>query len=87
MSRPSSRQASRTSAGVPLKVTRSFSKISTASNLAAAMASSFSPRVPLRETVAIEVFISGLLYAGLIFRHPERSRPLLSSHSYGEVPL
>ena len=29
---------------MPLKVTRSFSKISTASNLAAAMASSFSPR-------------------------------------------
>src|SRR5580704_6135982 len=58
MSSPSSAQARRTSAGVPLKVIRSFSKISTASNLAAAMASSFSPSVPLRDTVAIEVFMA-----------------------------
>jgi len=49
---------------VPLKVMRSFSKISTASNLAAAMASSFSPSVPLNETVAIEVFIRASFYAG-----------------------
>ena len=47
----------RTSDGVPLKVMRSFSKIYTASNFAAAMASSFSFRLPLNETVAIEVFM------------------------------
>jgi hypothetical protein len=40
----------------PVKVIRSFSKISTASNFAAAMASSFSPNVPLNDTVAIDVF-------------------------------
>src|SRR5260370_20154511 len=58
MSSPSAAHARRTSAGVPSKVIRSFSKISTASNLAAAMASSFSPNVPLSDTVAIEVFMA-----------------------------
>src|SRR5215218_5433537 len=43
----------RASAGVPLKDSRSFSKISTPLNCAAAMASIFSLRVPLRQTVAI----------------------------------
>src|SRR5262245_57338655 len=56
-SRPRSPTARRTSRGVPLEDRRSFSKISTASNFAAAMASSFSPRLPLRETVAIEVLM------------------------------
>jgi hypothetical protein len=45
----------RTSAGVPLKDKRSFSKISTPLNCAAAMASIFSLRVPLRQTVAMAV--------------------------------
>src|SRR6266536_978893 len=64
MSRPSCSVARRTSAGVPLNVTRSFSKISTAWNCAAAIASSFSLRLPLRDTVAIEVCIGSRLLLG-----------------------
>jgi hypothetical protein len=45
----------RTSAGVPLNESRSFSKTSTALKPAAAMASSFSFKVPLRQTVAMAV--------------------------------
>jgi hypothetical protein len=44
-----------TCAGVPSNDRRSFSKISTPLNCAAAIASSFSFKVPLRQTVAIEV--------------------------------
>ena len=44
------------SAAVPSKVSRSFSKISTASKPAAAAASSLSGRVPERQTVAMERF-------------------------------
>jgi hypothetical protein len=47
----------RASAGVPLKDRRSFSKISTPLNCAAAMASIFSGKVPLRHTVAMAVRI------------------------------
>ncbi len=43
-----------TSAGEPGKAIRSFSKISTALKPAAAMASSFSCRVPETQTVAME---------------------------------
>ncbi len=82
MSRPSSAQALRTSDGVPLKVTRSFSKISTASNLAAAMASSFSSNVPLRETVAIEVFID--FTPGLPFRSLT-ARPFVERRDGGDA--
>ena len=52
-------QIRRTSRGLPANCSRSFSKISTPSKPAAAMASSFSGRVPLRETVAIERCIDG----------------------------
>ena len=55
ISSPRSPIIRRTSAGVPLKERRSFSKISTPLKLAAAMASSFSGSVPLRQTVAIAV--------------------------------
>src|SRR6185436_3736941 len=48
----------RTSAGVPLNDNRSFSNISTPLKPAAAIASSFSFRTPLRQTVAIAVCIS-----------------------------
>jgi hypothetical protein len=47
----------RTSAGAPLNDRRSFSKISTPLKPAAAIASSFSCRTPLRQTVAIAVCI------------------------------
>ena len=50
----------RTSAGVPLNDNRSFSNISTPLNPAAAIASSFSFRTPLRQTVAIAVCIVSL---------------------------
>jgi hypothetical protein len=46
-----------TSAGEPSKVRKSFSNISTPSKPDAATAASFSERVPLIETVAIEVFM------------------------------
>src|SRR6478752_5967378 len=45
----------RASAGVPLNDKRSFSKISTPLNCAAAIASIFSASVPLRQTVAMAV--------------------------------
>jgi hypothetical protein len=48
-----------TSAGLPSKARKSFSKISTPSKPARAIASSFSGSSPLTDTVAIEVFISG----------------------------
>ena len=48
------RQIWPTSRGLPLNDSRSFSKISTASKPAAAMARSFSSSAPLSETVAIE---------------------------------
>ena len=54
IARPRSRHRLPTSRGLPSKDSRSFSKISTASNPAAAMARSFSSRAPLSETVAIE---------------------------------
>ncbi len=44
-----------TSAGDPSKLSRSFSKISTPSNPAAAAASSFSGSVPDSETVAMDL--------------------------------
>ena len=50
-----------TSAGDKSKVRRSFSKISTPSKPAAAMARSFSTSSPLMQTVAIEVRISDAL--------------------------
>ena len=56
ISSPRSATIRRTSAGVPSNDRRSFSKISTPLNPAAAMASSFSVSVPLRDTVAIAVF-------------------------------
>ena len=46
-----------TSFGVPLKDSRSLSKISTPVKPAAAVASSFSARPPASDTVAIEVCI------------------------------
>ena len=52
---PRSSAIRRTSAGVPSKVNRSFSKISTPSNPAAAAASSFSGKAPLSETVAMHL--------------------------------
>src|SRR6478736_9732137 len=55
---PRSATMPRTSAGVPLKDRRSFSKISTPLNPAAAIASSFSFSVPLSDTVAIAVCMS-----------------------------
>lgn len=51
--KPRSATMRRTSPGEPSKVSRSFSKISTAVKPAAAIASSFSSRVPDRQTVAI----------------------------------
>ena len=51
---PSSPQSAATSLGRPSKASRSFSKISTASNSAFAMARNFSSSVPLSETVAME---------------------------------
>src|SRR5947207_3335250 len=48
------------SPGRPSKPSRSFSKISTASNSAFAMARNFSSSVPLSETVAIERVTIGL---------------------------
>ena len=64
ISSPRSATILRTSAGVPLKESRSFSKISTPLKPAPAMASSFSARSPLRETVAIDSFMACLLRAG-----------------------
>ena len=55
---PASRAMRPTSRGEPSKARKSFSKISTPSNPAAAIAASFSARSPLIETVAIEVFIA-----------------------------
>ena len=51
---PRSRHIVPTSRGPPLNDRKSFSKISTASNPAAAIARSFSSSAPLSETVAIE---------------------------------
>ena len=51
----------RTSAGEPSKYSRSFSKISTPSKPAAAIACSFSISVPPSETVAIERSIPVIL--------------------------
>ncbi len=56
ISSPRSAQRWRTSAGVPLNDSRSFSKISTPLKPAAAIASSFSSRLPLSDTVAIDIF-------------------------------
>ena len=67
ISSPRSAAIRRTSAGVPLNDRRSFSKISTPLNFAAAMASSFSGSVPLRQTVAMAVLTG--------FRFPEASCP------------
>ena len=58
MRRPRSAAMRRTSAGGPSKYIRSFSKISTPSKPAAAIAVSFSISVPPSETVAIERSIS-----------------------------
>ena len=54
-SSPSSLMRRPTAAGVPSNDSRSFSKISTPLKRAAAIASSFSLSVPLRQTVAIAV--------------------------------
>src|SRR5262245_63891972 len=84
MPRPRLSMVLRTSDGVPLKVMRSFSKISTASNFAAAMASSFSFRLPLNETVAIDVF----MVMPPREMSPSLDQPLLSDRRRGgESPL
>ena len=57
ISSPASRTIRPISRGEASKVRKSFSKISTPSKPAAEIASSFSPRSPLIDTVAIEVFI------------------------------
>src|SRR5437764_3664560 len=57
---PRSAQSAAMSLGRPSKPSRSFSKISTASNSALAMARNFSSSVPLSETVAIERVTIGL---------------------------
>src|SRR5918994_97620 len=57
ISRPASRTMRPASAGDASEARRSFSKISTPSKPAAAIAASFSEKSPLIETVAIEVFI------------------------------
>src|SRR5215470_9067801 len=58
MSRPRSLARSRTSAGEAGQLTRSLSKISTPSKPTRAAAASFSSRVPLSETVAIDLRIT-----------------------------
>src|SRR5262252_8532812 len=63
IARPRSLVSLRTSAGVPPKESRSFSKISTPAKPAAAMASSFSARSPLKETVAIDSFMDHSCFA------------------------
>ena len=69
ISSPASSQRWRTSVGVPLNDSRSFSKISTPLNPAAAIAASFSSRLPLSETVAIDIFTGLLPKLGLQRRH------------------
>lgn len=64
ISSPWSRTMRPTSAGEPSKARKSFSKISTPSNPAAAIADSFSRRSPEIETVAIDVFMAALLTRG-----------------------
>src|ERR1700761_3204903 len=60
--RPRSSAMRRTSAGEPSKYSKSFSKISTPSKPAARIAVSFSTRVPLIDTVAIERCMNGSCY-------------------------
>src|SRR5665213_2402724 len=65
--RPRSATSLATCVGVPLYDSRSLSKISTPRNPAAAIACSFSLKPPLRQTVAIEVFMGPALYFPALF--------------------